>query len=301
MDAAAELNGPLNDVIAGLRLEFSAQSHGTELERVARDEQTLWDKAMAYLNAGDFDDADESFRDILILPEGGHRSLEAARYVDQVIPERRHEEQVWAAAQLESRSQDPGHLLREINALDDVLAAGGRHEEGARQKRDAVITEIVRRDAEGNGLPPPVVSNADQWQVTQLKNRFDDLAQKGDAAALDEIQQLQPKFKSLAEAQGPLALDARDYLNNLIPKAQRDIEDRLAVADSNSAPNAAYMKAVAEYNRAVATQNAATLRDRVLPAFRQTAQSGGVRAKEARRYADVLIPAALKKAAQHDQ
>ena len=164
-----------------------------------------------------------------------------------------------------------------------------------------MIAEIVRREAEVNGQPPPAVSNADQWQVTQLKNRFDDLAQKGDAAARDEIQQLQPKFKSLAEAQGPLALDARDYLNNLIPKAQRDIEDRLAVAESNSAPNAAYMKAVAEYNRAVATQNAAMLRDRVLPGFRQIAQSGGVRAKEARRYADVLIPAALKKAAQQDQ
>jgi len=58
------------------------------------------------------------------------------------------------------------------------------------------------------------------------------------------------------------------------------------VAESNSSPNAAYMKAVKEYDRAVATQNAAMLRDQVLPAFRQAAQSGGVRAKEARHYAD---------------
>jgi hypothetical protein len=35
-----------------------------------------------------------------------------------------------------------------------------------------------------------------------------------------------------------------------------------------------------------------------LPLFSQIAQSGGVRAKEAQRYADVLIPAALQKSQQ---
>ena len=67
------------------------------------------------------------------------------------------------------------------------------------------------------------------------------------------------------------------------------------MAESNSAPNAAYTSAVKQYDRAVATQNAVMLRDQVLPVFRQIAQSGGVRAKEAQRYADVLIPAAPKK------
>ena len=164
--------------------------------------------------------------------------------------------------------------------------------------RDTVITEMIRDDARRNQMDTPVVSDADQWQMTRFKNHFDELVEKGDAAALKQLQQLRPKFKSLADAQGPLAIDARDYLNNLIPKAQRLIQDRLAVAESNSSANAAYMKAVKDYDRAVATQNAVMLRDQVLPAFRQTAQSGGVRAKEARRYADVLIPAALKKSAQ---
>jgi hypothetical protein len=42
------------------------------------------------------------------------------------------------------------------------------------------------------------------------------------------------------------------------------------------------------------------LQDQVLPLFSQIAQSGGVRAKEAQRYADVLIPAALKKSGQQE-
>jgi hypothetical protein len=298
LDEAANLNGPLNDAIADLRRQFSAQSHNLELERVARDEETLWDKAMEYVSAGDLDDAEESLREILTLPEGGHRWPEAARYVDEAIPEFRQEEQLWATAQLASKSRDPGHFLSEIKALDEVLIAGGRHEQGARQKRDAVIAATIREDAAGHGLAEPLVSNADQWQVTRLKNSFDDLVQRGDAPAVEKLQQLQAEFKSLAEARGPLALDALDYLNNVIPLAQKHIQDRLALVQANSSPNAAYMDAVKEYNRAVAAQNAALLRDQVLPAFRQIAQSGSVRAKEARRYADVMIPAALKKSAQ---
>jgi len=49
-----------------------------------------------------------------------------------------------------------------------------------------------------------------------------------------------------------------------------------------------------EYNHAVATKDTAALRNKVLPMFRQMAQSGEVRAREAQRYADVLLPAALK-------
>jgi hypothetical protein len=40
------------------------------------------------------------------------------------------------------------------------------------------------------------------------------------------------------------------------------------------------------------------LQGQVLPLFNQIAQSGSVRAKEAQRYADVLIPAALQKSRQ---
>ena len=301
LDAAAQLNGPLNDTAADLRRQFSAQAHDTELDRVARDEQTLWDKAMAAVNAGDLEEAEESLREILTLPEGGHRSLEAARYVDLVIPERRQEEQLWATAQLASSSRDPGHFLSEIKALDEVMVAGGRHEQGARQKRDAAIMAVIRDDAEAHRVPEPVISNADQWQLTQLKNRFDDLVQRGDAAALEKLQQLQSEFKPLSEAQGPLMMDARDYLNNVIPMAEKRIQDRLALAESNSSPNAAYMDDVKEYNRAAAAQNAPMLRDKVLPLFREIAQSGGVRAKEAQRYVQVLIPAAVKKSGQQDQ
>lgn len=297
LDEAAKLNGPMNGQIDELRQQFAAQAHNLELQRVAQDEQTLWDKAMEYLNSADFDDADESFREILTLPEGGHRAAEAERYIDILIPERRQEEQLWAAAQRDANSKDPAHALTEISALDQVLAAGGGHEQGARQKRDALITAIVRSDADRNGTAP-TISNNDLWQMTQLKNRFDVQIQKTDAGALDALQQLQSEFKTVADAQGPLAFDARDYVNNIIPQALIHMKNRVGTVESNSAANSAYMDAVKEFNRAVAAQNASALRENVLPLFRAMAQSGGVRAKEAQHYVDALIPAALSKATQ---
>lgn len=265
------------------------------IEDPSRQEQRLWDKAMAYLQAGDLDDAETWFRDILTLPEVGHHWSDAAHYVDEVIPERRANEKLWAAVQFESASHEPGHLLREVKALDELLALPGPHKQQARPMRDTVITQMIRDDARRNQLDSPVPSDADQWQMTRLKNHFDELVEEGDAAALNELQDLQPKFKSLADAQGPLAMDARDYLNSLIPTAEKHIQDTLAAVKAISSANGAYMSAVKKYGRAVATHNSAMLQGQVLPLFNQIAQSGGVRAKEAQRYADVLIPAALQK------
>ena len=124
--------------------------------------------------------------------------------------------------------------------------------------------------------------------MARLKNHFDELVQQGDAAALEQLQDLQSKFQLLADGEEPSASDARDYMNSVIPKAQKHIEDSLAAAESNSSANAAFTSAVKEYSRAAGAQNSAALRDRVLPLFTQIAQAGGPRAKEAQRYVDTF-------------
>ncbi len=273
-------------------------SRAADLQRVARQEQALWDKAAAYLQDGDLDDADKSLRDILSLPQVGPRWSDAAHDVDQVIPERRRDQQLWNAALFASASPAPGHLLQEVKMLDELLASGGAHQKEARQMRDAAIAQLVLGSARRNSASAPAASGADQWQMTRLKNHFDELVQEGDAAALDQLQDLQSKFQSLADGPEPLATDARDYMNSVIPKARKHIEDTLAAAESNSSANAAYTDAVKQYSRALDARNSATLRDQVLPLFTQIAQSGGPRAKEAQRYVDVLVPAALKASAQ---
>jgi serine/threonine protein kinase len=295
LSAAAKLNGPLNSLVADLQRQFGEQAYGAELERAAREEQALWDQSMADLQDARLDQAEKALRDLLLLPEAGHHWADAERYVDQVIPERRREQQLWAEAQMESSSKERGHLLKEIKALDEVMAEGGAHEQQARQRRNAVIRQMVRENARRNGLVDPTLSEGYEAQLAELESQFGNLALKGDAAALEGLQELRPKFKALADAGGPLAMDARDYLTNVIPKAQKQIEDNLAADAADLSANADYEHAVKDYERAAATQNTSMLRGRVLSAFQRIAQSGGLRAKEAERYVSVLIPSALKR------
>ena len=296
LDEVAKLNGPLNSLVPDLRRQFGEQAYGAEVKRAATQEQALWDQGMAQLQDGRLDDAEKSLRNILVLPVGDRHWVEAERYVDEVIPQRRQELQLWSEAQVESSSVERGHLLKEVKVLDEVLAEGGPHEQQARQMRNGVIRKIVRDNARRSGAVEPTLSEGYETQLSQLETQFGNIVVKGDATALEGLQGLRPQFKALADAGGPLAMDARDYLNSVIPKAQKQIEDNLAAAASESSANAAYEGAVKEYDRAVATQNMAMLRGRVFAAFQQIAQSGGIRAKEAERYIHVLIPAALRKA-----
>ncbi len=114
LDDAAKLNGPLNPLIANLRRSFSEEAHGTELQQSARKEQLLWSAAMKDIEGSRLDDADKLLRELLTLPEGGHRVADAERYVDQVIPQRRHQDELWSQAQTDSNSTEPGHLLQEV-------------------------------------------------------------------------------------------------------------------------------------------------------------------------------------------
>ena len=298
LEEAAKLNGPLNSLVADLRREFSEEAYGAELKRQEVQEQTLWDEGMAELQDGQLDAAEKALRNILVLPARGPHWADAERDVDELIPERRQEQQLWTEAQMESTSAERGHLLKEIKSLDEVMADGGAHEQQARQRRDAVIRQMVRENARRNGQVDPTLSEGYEAQLSGLENQFVNLALKGDAAALEGLQELKPKFKALADAGGPLAMDARDYLNSVIPRTQKQIEDNLAAAASELSANAEYERAVKDYARAVATQNPGMLRGRVLASFQQIAESGGIRAKEAERFVRVLIPAALKKSGQ---
>jgi serine/threonine protein kinase len=293
LDEAEKLDGSLNPIFSDLRRQFAEQARDFQLRQVARQERTLWEGAMKYVDGGNPEDAEKLLREILILPEGGHRRTDAERYVDETIPLHRHEDQLWENAQQEAQSASPGHLLNEVRALDQLLAVGGPHLEEARQMRDSLMLQFARNNARTNHLPPPVVSNSDRARLAQLEAEFVGAVQKSDAGALGQLQALRPRFKAMADS-GTLVADARDYMNNLIPRAQKQIEERLANAESNAEANAQYERAVGHYDQAVSAKNLSMLRSQVLPDFQHIAQSGGARAQEAAQYVNVMIPQALK-------
>jgi serine/threonine protein kinase/tetratricopeptide (TPR) repeat protein len=295
LDEAAKLDGPLNALITYQRRELSDEAHSAEMRQVAQQEQALWARAMTDVDAGRFDESEQSLREILTLPESGPHWTDAAKYVDEVIPERRKEEQLWARAQQESGLTGHEHRINEVKILDQVLASGGVHQQGARQRRDSLFSQFTRESLRRNNSQDSVVSASEQAQFPRLEDAVDQAVTQGDAKALQQLQEFRPRFKSFVDGGGPFLLDARDYLNNILPKAQNVIEAKLANAEADTLSNAKFRDAVKQFGQAVATQNIRMLRSEIQPEFQVIANTGGPRTKEAERYLEVLIPAALKK------
>jgi serine/threonine protein kinase len=298
LDEAAKLNGPLSAMITFMRRQFNDEEHAAEMRQAAQQEQVLWARATQDLEAGRFDDSEQSSREILTMPDTGPHWTDAAKYVDEVIPERRREEQLWTRAQQESGLTGHEHRINEVKVLDQILAAGGVHQQEARQKRDSLFSQFTRENLRGNNSQDSAVSASQQVQFPRLEDAVDKAVAQGDAKALQQLQEIRPRFKSIADGGGPFLLDARDYLNNVIPRAQNAIEAKLANAEADTLSNAKFRDAVKKFDQAVAAQNIKILRSEIQPEFQEIANSGGPRTKEAERYIEDLIPAALKKNAR---
>jgi serine/threonine protein kinase len=300
LDAAAQLNGPLNPLIKDLHHEFSEDAHGAELRQLGVREQQLWDRAMKAAAVGEWDNAEKPLHEILTLPEVNRHWSEAARYVDEILPERRKADQLWENEQREQGITGPEHRINEVKLLDQLLALGGIHQKGARDRRDMLFSQFARNGLRkaGGGQGQRAArsdSGSDDAKLSDFKDALDQAVSQGDAKALQEMQNLRPLFKAIVDAGGPQVADARDCLNNLLGKAQKAIEDRLALAESNSSRNADYRSAMKHFDQAVATQNAKMLRGQAQPEFEKIANAGGPRTEEAQKYISELIPAALKK------
>jgi tetratricopeptide (TPR) repeat protein len=295
---AAKLNGPLNTVISDLRREFSDEAHGAEVRQAEQQEQAVWARAMDDFDAGRYDDADKTLREMLTVPEVGRHWSEAAKYVDELIPARRKGEQLWAREQQEAGLTGPGHRINEVKILDQVLEAGGVHQQEARQKRDSLFAQFARESRRKNNQQGSVVSASEQAKLPKLKDDFDEAVAKGDAKALQQLMEMRPRFKSIVDGGGPLVPDARDYMNNILPKAQKAIEANLANSEADTLSNAKFRDAVKQFDQAVAAQNAKLLRTQIQSEFQVIVNSAGPRVKEAQRYIEVLIPAALEKIAR---
>ena len=294
LDEAAKLKGPLNTIISDLRREFSEEARGAESRLTAQQEENLWTRAMKDFDAGQFDESEKTLREILVLPKTGQRWADAAKYVDEIIPKRRQGEQLWTRAQQEAGLTGPQHRSNEVKILDQVLASEGVHQQEARQKRDSLLAQFTRENRRKNNSQDSVESASEQTQFHRLQDAVDQAVALGDAKALEQLQEIRPRFKTVADGGGPRVPDARDYMNNIIPRAQKGIEAKLANAEADLLSNEKFRDAVKEFDQAVAAQNAGLLRTQIQSEFRLIASTSGPRILEAERYLNVLIPEALK-------
>lgn len=249
---------------------------------------------MKHMQAAEFDDAEKLLRELIALPEAEPHRPDAERYVDETIPQRRYEDLLWSDLQQYSRSLSPDHLENEVKTLDKILILGGSRQPQANRVRQALIAQLAEANAIKNRKPLAALPEWGRDRIASLRDQFDLAVQQGDAEALPQLQNLRPQFKALTGAEGVLDMDARDYLSDLIPKAEKQIQANLAKADSDAAADREYEAAVKHFDQAVAAQDRDLLRSQALVEFRQIVSFGGVRASEAAQYVNVLIPQALK-------
>ena len=139
------------------------------------------------------------------------------------------------------------------------------------------VRTIHTRKSEKKQSQDSVVSASEQTQFPRLQDAVDQAVALGDAKALEQLQEIRPRFKTVADGGGPRVPDARDYMNNIIPRAQKVIEAKLANAEADTLSNEKFRDAVKDFDQAVAEQNSELLRTQIQSEFRLIASTAGPR------------------------
>ncbi len=204
---ALRLNGPLDDKIQKLESQYKSAASDVQARKVLQQETQLWNQATDAFNRGDMNAAKSEFQQIARLTAGAHKD-DANEYLTTKIPARIAENQKFAEAQqLSGQTNDLSSLQKAVDDLNQVIA-----------------TDPSRQDA--RTLFSSVSANLTSLKTQQAqKTQFNALVSQYNAAIVakdvQKLQGLQGDFRTLAGSGGPVAGDARNYAETIIPDAIR--------------------------------------------------------------------------------
>jgi TonB family protein len=296
LDQAEKLNGPLLSLIRDLRHRFEVEQQDAGARDVARQERDLWTLGSSALAQNHVDQAEQAFRQILALPEGGRRRADAQQQLEEVLPRRREEERLFTEAQQEARKNDAASLNRALKLLDLVTGSDGPRRSQAERLQATLRDKLVALEGKDRQLQQASAESAARTRFSQLEEQFRQAEQRGDDSTRQQLRDLLPQFRSIADTGGPFSSSARNYADNLVPAALKDMDAKAAKLASDTADAAHFNDAVSHYRAAVDSHDATALRSNVLTEFQAIAAAGGPRASEAGRYVSSLIPAAIREA-----
>jgi tetratricopeptide (TPR) repeat protein/ferritin len=202
---------PLSEEIHEKMQQLNESKNDANLQRLRQGEAVLWQQAISRVDEGRYKEAEKYLQQILALPSGGVRRTDAQRYLDRTIPQHKQNNKLLAEA-------------KQSLARGDIRAASDFAEQLQQNGGDAtsVIAEIDRaRSAE-----QVRADQAKQAQLKQLENQFDQLRQRDDESAIQQLMALQPGFQTLAADGGPRSSEALSYVDN-IPGAIAEVRDRM--------------------------------------------------------------------------
>ena len=317
LQKAAVLNGPLKvDIdkkIAGVQNAIQNQ----QLRGLLQQEEKLWQQASDQVSRARFPEARGSIQQILAVPEGGRHRADAEQLRDVVIPRRQRESQLFAQAQKAHQKGGKNNLVLAHDLFTQVIALDGPLRAQAQQSLNEVNSSIqaldnsslrehqvaalessarqdlqrhdfrssrekaaqIRNDlAVDNSSLIAEIDRAERSRFDQLVNTYNTLKLKDDVPAQQQMRDLQPQFRPLADSGGPRASDARAYMDG-IPTMIAEMQRR-AVSKSDEA---AFQLVVQAYDQAKKANDKTGL-ERARSDFQGIASGGGHRAQEAQQY-----------------
>ena len=239
---AANLHGPLESQIQNLQKQITEGQNNAQLQELWDKEDHLWEQATNAFNQGRYDDAAGQFQQIFNL--SGKRKADAAKYIQEAIPNRKAEASLFAQAQaLAQQTNDPKSLQQAGDDLKRVAAYNGPLLSQA-QALFAQVTQSLEKQQEIAGLQAEASAALKQGSYQTARQKADQLRQLGGNAVellneigrqeqgrLDQLvgqfseakdtqslKQLQSDFHALAGSAGPqVAGEATEYADKKIP------------------------------------------------------------------------------------
>ena len=139
------LNGPLASEIQTKEAEVRSAMQDNVFRRLRQQEEQWWQQAKADVDGGRFQPAERNLRKILIL-QGGSRRDDAQKYLDQVIPQRRREEESLSRAKQDLQKNDRNSLNDAAARLDQIMQSAGPRKPDAEQLRQKVRDALSSLD-----------------------------------------------------------------------------------------------------------------------------------------------------------
>jgi serine/threonine protein kinase len=254
LQQAATLNGPLTADIQKKISGIEESMKNASLRELRQREEVLWQAAKNREASGRYKEAQNDLRQILALPVGGVHKDDANKYLDTVIPQHQLRDRLLAEARQDLRQ---GDFRAARQAAGQIQQNGG-----------------------DPGQLTGEIDQAEQAQLSQWENQFNQLSQGEDDAAVQKLKALQLKFQSVASDGGPRSSEAQTYASNT-SKAINDVQARA----QNKIADREFQQTVQKYQQAVGAsdKNALTA---VRSDLQSIAQRGGPHSEEARKYAN---------------
>ena len=208
LQGADQLHGPLTAEIKNRETTVSESMRNDSLAKLRQQEATLWQQATSEAEKAEFDAAKRDLRKILAEGDGGVRSADAQRYLNDVIPKRQKEENVFRQAQQSSRANDQQGLQRASDLFGQVVAFDGPRKSEAEDlqrnvdaKLAALKQEITNRQIAA--LEAAARSDLQQGKLDSARQYAEQIKQAGgdSAALLKEIDQAQSSQARTAQQQ----------------------------------------------------------------------------------------------------